>query len=130
MLWVEVWLVLLHCKCGLTCTATAAPASACRLCPSCNLSQSHWHWCSCILCFSKAFHYFFFRNVGLLLLISQALAERQAIEDFLSAGAALLALQASSVEEIGRAGQEARTLVARLGEVPQVRLSVGVHSMS
>jgi hypothetical protein len=56
----------------------------------------------------------------LLLPLLQALAERQAIEDFLSAGAALLALQASSVEEIGRAGQEARALVARLGEVPQV----------
>ncbi|WIA17572.1 hypothetical protein OEZ85_014399 [Tetradesmus obliquus] len=54
----------------------------------------------------------------------KALAERQAIEDFLSAGAALLALQASSVEEIGRAGQEARGLVARLGEVPQLRKRV------
>jgi hypothetical protein len=59
----------------------------------------------------------------------QALAERQAIEDFLSAGDALLALQASSVEEIGRAGQEARCLVARLAEVPQVRLADALHSM-
>lgn len=49
----------------------------------------------------------------------QALAERQAIDSFLAAGNALLNLQASSVEEIGRAGQEARALVARLGEVPQ-----------
>jgi hypothetical protein len=59
--------------------------------------------------------------VLLYIAVLQALAERQAIEDFLSAGAALLALQASSVEEIGRAGQEARGLVARLAEVPQVR---------
>jgi len=54
--------------------------------------------------------------------VLQALGERQAVEDFLAAGASLLGLQASSVEEIGKAGQEARALVARLGEMMQVRL--------
>jgi hypothetical protein len=46
--------------------------------------------------------------------------QRQAIEDFLAAGNSLLNLQASSSEEIGRAGQEARRLVAQLGDVSQV----------
>eukprot|EP00878_Enallax_costatus_P024703 GHUV01026383.1.p1 GENE.GHUV01026383.1~~GHUV01026383.1.p1 ORF type:complete len:1576 (+),score=459.42 GHUV01026383.1:1611-6338(+) len=51
----------------------------------------------------------------------KALSERQAIDDFLAAGQALLNLQATSVEEIGKAGQEARALVTRLSEVPQLR---------
>lgn len=55
--------------------------------------------------------------------VLQALSERQAIDDFLAAGQALLNLRASSVEEIGKAGQEARALVTRLAEVPQVRFN-------
>jgi hypothetical protein len=43
------------------------------------------------------------------------------MEDFLAAGEALLERSPASAEEIGRAGHEARALVARLGEVSQVR---------
>ena len=43
----------------------------------------------------------------------QAMSQRQSIEDFLAAGNSLLNLQASSSEEIGRAGQEARRLVPK-----------------
>jgi hypothetical protein len=60
------------------------------------------------------------RVFALLLTRLQALSQRQAIEDFLAAGNSLLNLQASSSEEIGRAGQEARRLVAQLGDVSQV----------
>lgn len=42
------------------------------------------------------------------------------MEDFLSAGEALLARAPGSAEEIGTAGAEAAALVARLGEVSQV----------
>lgn len=55
-----------------------------------------------------------------LSLPAQAVSQRQAIEDFLAAGNSLLNLQASSSEEIGRAGQEARHLVAQLADVSQV----------
>jgi len=51
------------------------------------------------------------------------MSQRQAIEDFLTAGNSLLNLQASSSEEIGRAGQEARRLVTQLGDVSQVWLA-------
>lgn len=51
----------------------------------------------------------------------QALEERRALEDYLSAGEALLARAPASAEEIGAAGAEARTLVARLAELAQVR---------
>lgn len=55
---------------------------------------------------------------------TQAMSQRQAIEDFIAAGTSLLNLQASSSEEIGRAGQEARRLVAQLGDVSQVCVCV------
>jgi hypothetical protein len=42
------------------------------------------------------------------------------MDDFVTQGEALLALAPSSAEEIGRAGREARALVARLGEVARV----------
>ncbi len=50
----------------------------------------------------------------------QALAERQAIEEFIAAGRALLALRAGNVEEIGRAGIEAKALVDKLEDMVQV----------
>lgn len=56
----------------------------------------------------------------------QAVMQRQTIEDFLAAGNSLLNHQASSSEEIGRAGQEARRLVAQLGDVSQVRGQAGM----
>jgi hypothetical protein len=56
----------------------------------------------------------------------QAMLQRQAIEDFLAAGNSLLNLQASSSDEIGRAGQEARRLVGQLGDVSQVRACLGL----
>lgn len=59
----------------------------------------------------------------LLLWCPQAFLEREQIESFISAGQVLLQLQANSVEEIGRAGAEAKALVDRLGEVGQVRLT-------
>jgi hypothetical protein len=60
----------------------------------------------------------------------QAVAQRQAIEDFLAAGSSLLNLQASSSEEIGQAGQEARRLVTQLGEVAQVSLVAESDSLT
>jgi hypothetical protein len=51
-------------------------------------------------------------------------SERQAIEDFLGAGSSLLGAQAASAEEIARAGQEVRRLVAQLAEVAQVRFGL------
>lgn len=51
----------------------------------------------------------------------QAVQERQQLEDFLSSGNALLSAKISSVEEIGRAGQEARSLVEQLPNMSQVR---------
>jgi hypothetical protein len=56
-----------------------------------------------------------------LLSSCQALFERRAMEEFLAAGEALLARSPSNADEIGLAGQEARGLVARLGDVSQVR---------
>jgi hypothetical protein len=50
----------------------------------------------------------------------QALDERRAIEEFLSAGETLIGASPASAAEIGRAGQEARGLVGRLGEVAKV----------
>lgn len=50
----------------------------------------------------------------------QALADRQAILDFLEAGAAVLSVQAGSAEDVQRAGAEAHALVKRLGDVPRV----------
>jgi hypothetical protein len=47
------------------------------------------------------------------------------MEDFLAAGDALLARSPASAEEIGAAGAEARALVARLGEVAEVRGRLG-----
>jgi hypothetical protein len=54
-------------------------------------------------------------------LLLQAVQERQQLEDFLSSGNALLSAKISSVEEIGRAGQEARSLVEQLPNMSQVR---------
>jgi hypothetical protein len=53
-------------------------------------------------------------------LLPQALAERQQMESLLEQGNNLLQLQATSVEEIGRAGQEAKALVEQLPAVTQV----------
>ena len=61
-----------------------------------------------------------YHPVGAAMLPFQALSQRQMIEDFLAAGNSLLNLQATSTEEIGKAGQEARLLIGQLGDVSQV----------
>ena len=49
------------------------------------------------------------------------MAEKESVEEFIRNGNDLFTRQAASVEDIGKAGQEARGMVDGLGTVAQVR---------
>lgn len=51
----------------------------------------------------------------------QTLSEKDQIEDFMKNGRELFTRQANTVEDIGLAGQEAKTLTAKLAEVQSAR---------
>ncbi len=57
---------------------------------------------------------------------TQAVAEKEQIEEYIRSGRELFTAQANTVEDIGKAGQEARQMVDGLTDVLQVRVCVCV----
>lgn len=57
---------------------------------------------------------------SLLLFLPQAVAEKEAVEEFMRNGKDLFGKQAASVEDIGKAGQDARQMVDGLSQIAQV----------
>lgn len=50
----------------------------------------------------------------------KAVAEKEQLEEFMKTGSELFGRQAASVEDIGKSGQEARSMVDGLGSIAQV----------